>query len=241
MGVSVRAEAGDWAQPDDGPRPVAASRHDQHDEAALIDAAIAGDANAFAMLYDRHVARVYRHCYYRTGHRTDSEDLTQQTFLQAWLAIARYRRGPSPFIAWLLTISQHLAMSHFRKARLTTTLEGDTPTTTTEEMDPEAALSDLVTRDTVRTAILRLKPERQQVIILRFIEGFTTEEIAAAISKSENNVRVLQHRALADLKRLLDTPMPDHYYDTEPNLMGRVRGALTSAIGRIAPSSRSPS
>ena len=53
----------------------------------------------------------------RVEQPADAEDLTQQTFLQAWKAIGRYRRGGAPFIAWLLTISQRLATSHYRKTR----------------------------------------------------------------------------------------------------------------------------
>lgn len=201
------------------------------DEADLVAAAVEGDSVAFATLYDRHLARVYRHCYYRTGNRADAEDLAQQTFLQAWLAIRRYRRGASPFIAWLLTISQNLAMSHHRKARAIAA--SDLQLVATEEAaDPTAALSTALMRDEVRAAILRLRPERQQVILLRFIEGFSVTEVAAVLGKTENNTRVIQHRALADLRRLLAGLALEA--DHGPGaLANRVRGAIAAVTERV--------
>ena len=172
-------------------------------EQALIDAAIAGDVQAFAALYDQHLGRVYRHVYYLVGRRADAEDLTQQAFLQAWRAIGRYRRTGAPFIAWLLTIADNLAASFYRRARETRSLDFD-PATGDHWADPEAELLTRYDRFAVRRAILRLKPERGEAVMLRFVEGFEYSEIAAAIGKSEGNVRVILHRALADLRRLLE-------------------------------------
>ena len=219
-----------YAETTDGEPPVVSARAAETDEAALVDAAVQGDPLAFAALYDRHIDRVYRHCYYRTGNRTDAEDLTQQTFLQAWQAIRRYRRGSSPFIAWLLTISQNLAMSHHRKAREVAVsdlpLRGDM-----DEADPTAALSAALTRDEVRAAILQRRPERQHGILPRFIEGFSVAEVAAALGKSENNVRVIQHRALADLRRLLAGLALEENLGSG-TLADRIHDAITAAVGK---------
>jgi RNA polymerase sigma-70 factor (ECF subfamily) len=200
----------------------------QEDEARLVDAAVAGDPHAFAALYDHHLDRVYRHCYYRTGNRADAEDLTQQTFLQAWQAIRRYRRGSSPFVAWLLTISQNLAMSHHRKAREISSPDLTLPSAPAEA-DPSTALSATIMRDTVRAAILRLRPDRQQVILLRFIEDFSVAEIAATLGKTENNIRVIQHRALADLRTLLASEAPRQ---REVGLVDRLRDLLATTVSR---------
>lgn len=234
MAVSAREEPYFTETTGGDEAPVVSARSvamPMDDEATLVDAAVEGDSVAFAALYDRHLARVYRHCYYRTSNRADAEDLTQQTFLQAWQAIGRYRRGASPFIAWLLTISQNLAMSHHRKAREIAT--SDLQLVVTEEAaDPTAALSTALMRDEVRAAILRLRPERQQVILLRFIEGFSVAEVAAVLGKTENNTRVIQHRALADLRRLLaGLALED---DHGPGVLAdRVRGAISAMTERV--------
>lgn len=179
-------------------------------ERLLVDAAIQGDVEAFAALYDRHVDRVYRHCYYRTGRRADAEDLTQETFLRAWRAIGRYRRTGAPFIAWLLVISDRLAASRQRKLRRL--LTGDAEAVALSQCcheDPEGTVLTALACDEVRQAILQLRPERRQVVILRFIDGLSVAEVAAALGKSEANVSVIQHRALADLRRLLELSPDD--------------------------------
>jgi RNA polymerase sigma-70 factor (ECF subfamily) len=177
-------------------------REGADDEIALVEAAIGGNARAFAALYDRHADRVYRHVYYRVPNQPDAEDLTQQVFLQAWRAIDRYQRTGAPFVAWLLTIAYHVVVSHTRRAKPTASLELE-PAATDRWADPEGETMSRFERYAVRAAILRLKPDQQQVIIMRFVEHFDHADVAAALGKSEGYVRVIQHRALSELRRML--------------------------------------
>jgi RNA polymerase sigma-70 factor (ECF subfamily) len=171
-------------------------------EASLVEAAIRGDARAFAALYDRHVARVYRHVYYRVGRRADAEDITQQVFLQAWRAIGRYRRTGAPFLAWLFVVAQNAVAGFYRRRQPAAELDFE-PAVNERWADPEASALGQLDRAAVRRAILRLKPDQQQVVIMRFVEHLEHPAIAAALGKSEGNVRVIQHRALRELRRLL--------------------------------------
>ncbi len=169
----------------------------------LVDAAVEGDVRAFAALYDQHLDRVYRHVFYRVGNHGDAEDLTQEVFLQAWRAIGRYRRGGAPFIAWLLTIAHNLVVSYYRR-RKEEAAPLDLELAARELWsNPEAEALAHHDRQAVRRAIRRLKPDHQLVISLRFIEQFSPAEVAAATGKAEGHVRVIQHRALAELRRLL--------------------------------------
>ncbi len=170
----------------------------------LIDAAIGGDVQAFAALYDRYMERVYRHSFFLVGNQADAEDLTQQVFLNAWRAIGRYQHTGASFIAWLLRIAHNQAMSLFRKAKDVSYLEFDL-VGEDRWTDPEARALAEYDRLAVRRAILRLKPDQQQVITMRFLEYLEYADIAAALGKSEGNIRVIQHRALGDLRRLLAT------------------------------------
>jgi RNA polymerase sigma-70 factor (ECF subfamily) len=172
------------------------------DEAALVDAAIAGDAQTFAVLYDRYLDRVYRHVYYWVGNRADAEDLTQQVFLQAWRAIGRYRRTGASFAAWLLTIAQNAARQHHRDRKVTEPLDIE-PVAPPRGNDPEAEALMRHDRAAVRRAILRLKDDQRQVVMMRFVEHLDPPDVAAALGKTEVNVRVIQHRALQELRRLL--------------------------------------
>lgn len=173
----------------------------EHEE-RLIDASIAGDVEAFAALYDRYVERMYRHAYYRVGNRADAEDLTQQLFLQAWRAIGRYQRTGAPFVAWLFTIAHNLATSFYRRRRESAPLDLETPAHD-RWSDPEAEALAQHDREAVRQAILKLKPDQQQVVMMRFLEHLEYADIAAALDKSEGNVRVILHRALGELRRAL--------------------------------------
>lgn len=197
-------------------------------EAELVDASVQGDTAAFAALYDQYVDRVYRHCYYRAGNRADAEDFTQQTFLQAWQAIRRYRRGQTPFIAWLLTISHHLAISHRRKAR---EIPAIVEPPSRLDGDPEETVMTDVVWDLVRHAILRLKPERQAVILLRYVEGFSVSEVAEALGKTENNIRVIQHRALADLRQLMAETESAQPVDQNP--IDKLREIASSLLRKV--------
>ena len=171
-------------------------------EEDLVDGAVAGDEAAFAALYDRHVDRVYRHVYYRVGNRADAEDITQQVFLQAWRAIGRYRRGGAPFLAWLLTIAHNSVISFYRRAKPARYLDLDVPATAPWS-DPETAAFAEHDRQMVRRAITKLKPDQQHVITMRFLEHFDYATVAAVLGKGEGNIRVIQHRALQELRRLL--------------------------------------
>ena len=172
------------------------------EEARLVDAAIAGDSDAFAGLYDRYLGRVYRHVYYRVSNSSDAEDLSQEAFMHAWRAIGRYRRTGAPFLAWLLAIAHNQVIAFYRRARKDRPLDVE-PAAPGPLGDPEARLLEEFERSAVRRAILRLKPEHQQVITMRFVEHFEYVDIARALGKTEGNVRVMQHRALQELRRFL--------------------------------------
>jgi RNA polymerase sigma-70 factor, ECF subfamily len=173
------------------------------DEAVLIQRAVGHDAEAFGKLYDIHVDRIYRHVYYRVGNQHDAEDLTQQVFLKAWQAIHRYERTTSPFVAWLMTISHNIVVDFYRTRRDRSYLEAEVLADGPASR-PEAAAEASFEQQRLRRAILQLGVDEQQVVILRFIEGFEFAEIASILKKKEGNVRVILHRALAKLRNILE-------------------------------------
>jgi RNA polymerase sigma-70 factor (ECF subfamily) len=171
-------------------------------EATWVVAAVGGDSSAFARLYDRHADRVYRHVLYRVGNRSDAEDITQQVFLQGWRAIPKYELRTTPFIAWLLTIAHNAVISFVRRSKITDPIDLE-PATTERWADPEAETMAKYDQLAVRRAILRLKADQQQVILMRFVENIEYSDVAAALGKNDGYIRVIQHRALLELKRLL--------------------------------------
>jgi RNA polymerase sigma-70 factor (ECF subfamily) len=180
-----------------------------NDDTPLVLRAIQRDQDAFGELYDRHVVRVYRHIYYMVGNAAEAEDLTAQTFLKAWEAIERYQVRGAPFVSWLLRIAHNLGVSHLRAKRETSQVhEGIVD----DKMrrDPESAYQQTAEEELVREAILKLREEQRQVIILRFIEDLDYREVSEIIGKSVAAIRVIQHRALNSLRKqmkLLDPAM----------------------------------
>ena len=174
-------------------------------EAELASCAAEGDADAFSELYMRHFDRIYRYAYYKTGHVTTAEDLTEKTFLKAWEAMGRYEQQSCGFLGWLYHIARNVVTDHYRTQKDTVSLEalpvslelvgGGTP----EEM---VARQEEVKR--LQAAIAQLPDEQQQVVVLRFIEGISHADVAAIIGKSEGASRVVQCRALAALHDILD-------------------------------------
>ncbi|MBI5032790.1 MAG: sigma-70 family RNA polymerase sigma factor [Chloroflexi bacterium] len=172
------------------------------EERALVQRATTHDPHAFAQLYDRYVARIYKYIYYRTGASMSVEDLTAQVFLKAWESIASYRWTERPFAAWLFRIAHNLIVDHYRQHREFVSIDdltlpnGDAP-----------GLDDLahshLNEDLLRQAIAKLTDDQQQVIILKFLEGYEVEQIADLLGKDERAIRSLQHRALATLQRIL--------------------------------------
>ena len=170
------------------------------DERTLVRRAVARDRDAFGALYDRHVVRVYRHIYYMVGNPAEAEDLTAQAFLQAWLAVDRYRMRGAPFASWLLRIAHNLGVSYLRSRRESAQLP-ETLVDHTRQRNPEEVLQQKMESERVRQAILKLRDEQRQVIMLRFVEDLDYREVAEILGKSVAAVRVIQHRALNALRK----------------------------------------
>jgi RNA polymerase sigma-70 factor (ECF subfamily) len=168
----------------------------------MVDKAVVGDGEAFGRLYDMHVDRVYWHIYYRVGNVADAEDLTQQAFIKAWEAIGRYKKTTSPFLAWLIKISHNLVIDFYRSKKDMTYLGFDFMAGESDSA-PEYLAETHFDQQQIRRAILELPGDQQQVILMRFIEDFSYLEIAASLGKSEGAVRVIQHRALVKLRKIL--------------------------------------
>lgn len=170
------------------------------DELKLVRRAARHDVYAFAKLYDYFVDRIYKYIYFKIGNAPDAEDLTAQVFLKAWEAIPSYHITGRPFSAWLYRIAHNAVVDYFRMRRETVSLDD------VSREDRSANLDELtdqqLTAEALQRAIRRLTEAQRQVILLRFIEGYSTEEVAVVMGKGEGAIRTLQHRALASLERI---------------------------------------
>ncbi len=168
----------------------------------IVDRAAVGDTEAFGRLYDIYADRIYRHVYYKTGNVEDARDLTHDVFIEAWRALPRYKRTKTPFLGWLFTICRHTVIDYYRTKKDHGYLNNEI-VMEDHEKTPGQLAEEQFTQQEVRRAILRLPEDQQQVILMSFIEGFEYSEIAAALNKSEGNIRVILHRALKRIREIL--------------------------------------
>jgi len=170
------------------------------DEEILAQAA-QGDGEAFGALYARFVGRIYNYIYYRTGNAYDAEDLTARVFYRAMRHISSYRDRGLPFSAWLYRIAHNLVANWHRdnSRRKEIPLEESVHGRYTGG-HPEYDLLQLEERERLMRVIRELTPERQQLLILKFVEHMSNAEIGQIMGRSEGAVKSLYHRTLLALR-----------------------------------------
>lgn len=171
------------------------------EEEKLIKKAQKGENEAFAKLYDFYIEKIYRFIYIKTSNKSDAEDLTQQVFLSAWQSIKSFRYEGHPFSSWLYKIARNLVIDYYRKKK-PQEIEFSELLFELEEVKVnfEKDFDKNLLIEKVKSVLKRLPVEQQDVIILKFIDNLSNKEIAKILNKSEGAIRVLQHRALKQLK-----------------------------------------
>ena len=152
----------------------------------------------FAQLYERYFDRVYAFALTRTRERTAAEDVTAETFRQAFQNLSRFEWRGVPFSAWLFRIASNAATDHYQRASRETEL--------TEAVDRsddswEARLIEVETSAHLFALVQRLPKDQRRVIQMRFGQEQRISEIASAIGRSEGAVKALQHRGVETLRK----------------------------------------
>ncbi len=161
------------------------------------------DRAAFASLYRRYLDPIYGYCFYLLGDHHDAEDATERTFLAAMSALDGFRDTGSTFRSWLFRIAHNQLANALRSRRRHRSASLDLMSEPVAIEDPARLAGEAEDARRLQRAVGRLHGDRRQVVVLRFVEGLATREIAEVLDRSEGAVRVLQHRALRDLAQLL--------------------------------------
>ncbi len=178
---------------------------DRAEEQRLLRQAQRGDAEAFAHLYRAHVQAVYRYIIYRVNYDTQlADDLTADVFARALQGLRAYQDQGKPFLAWLYRIARARVIDYYRKTgrRPAEVNIDDEPLTVEPDLDMPMLRQQAARA--LRAAIAELTEDQRQVILLRFIEGYRIEAIAAIMGKQPNAIKALQHRALRTLAARLE-------------------------------------
>lgn len=170
-------------------------------EEEVLALASQGDRDAFGQLYQRYVERIFNYVYYRTGNTHDAEDLTARVFQRAMNHIHNYTDRGVPFSAWLYRIAHNLVANwHRDRSRKQEIPLDDIPVLPTKGDHPERRLVRSQEQDALLKHIRKLPPERQNLLILKFVENMSNAEIGKIMGRSEGAVKSLYHRTLLALR-----------------------------------------
>ncbi len=168
----------------------------------VLERARTYDAQALAEIYDRYAGPIYGYLYRIIGDATHAEDLAGEVFLRLLQALRTSRAPRDNLEGWLYRVAHNLAMDWFRRQK-----KGPPVPLADELVAQDGQPSDLVedeqAKQQLRARIRRLSSDQQRVILLRFAEELPLVEVARLMGKSEGAVKILQHRALNRLRKLL--------------------------------------
>ncbi|NUQ39096.1 MAG: sigma-70 family RNA polymerase sigma factor [Caldilineales bacterium] len=176
------------------------SAYDSLDEAALV-ALAKQEPEAFGALYERYVDRIYNYIYYRVGSQEEAEDLTARTFFKALDKIGDYEDRGAPFTAWLYRIAHNLVANwHRQRSRHPILSLEDLHTPQQAPANPGQVVEKRETRAELLAAIHRLPSDRQELLILKFVERLPNAQIGEIMGRTESSIKSLYHRTLNTLR-----------------------------------------
>ncbi len=159
------------------------------------------NAEAFGELYTRYVKKMYSYIFHRTGNSQDAEDLTARVFMRAYSHIGNYVDRGAPFQAWLYRIAHNLVANwHRDQSRRKIIALDDYVAHAPQSEAPERLAEAGEERDQILQAVRRLPEDRQQLLLLKFIEQMSNAEIGQIMGRTEGAVKSLYHRTLLALR-----------------------------------------
>lgn len=178
-----------------------ADESETRDESLLIEQA-KSDPGAFGLLYENYLQKIYNYVYYRTGNHHDAEDLTAKTFQRAMKHISRYEQRGVPFSAWLYRIAHNVVANwHRDQSRRKVVALDELVLYQRWQQSPEGLVEENEEKRELLKVIRRLPADRQQLLILKFVEGMSNEAIGQIMKRSEGAIKSLYHRTLLALRK----------------------------------------
>ena len=189
-------------------------------EAAIINAVLDGDVNAYEILVKEYEKNVYNLALRMTGNSEDAYDMSQEAFIKAYNSLSSFR-GDSKFSVWLYRIVSNVCLdfirSRSRKATVSLSVENDEGEETEldiadEASSPQTLLDRSLTRDAVRRGLQALPPDHREILLLREIQGLSYDEIAETLNLEVGTVKSRIFRARKKLCAFLikDGNIPDY-------------------------------
>ncbi len=167
-------------------------------EMELVSAAKAGNSEAFGLLYEANIKRIYDFIFFRTMNKEVAEDLVSEIFIKALRALPSFKIDGGSFSAWVYRIARHSLIDYYRKKK-TSALEDF-------DLSDEGSWSEEAEKKVMfgkaRELLLKLEPERREIVIMRIWDELSYAEISAITGKSEAAAKMIFKRAIETLRRL---------------------------------------
>jgi RNA polymerase sigma-70 factor, ECF subfamily len=177
---------------------MAATPEERQESKARLD-------DEFSLLYKAHLRDVYSYAYYRVGNHHDAEDLTEQTFLQAYRHFERAQRESEgrPLRPWLIRIAHNLAANYYRDRSRKPQTSLDDASVISDFHTTEALVEERDDLQRILACVQQLPDDRREALIMRFALGMDNREIARALGRTDGATKVLLHRAIRQLEELV--------------------------------------
>ena len=160
------------------------------------------DPAAFSLLYERYVKNIYSYIYYRTGNHHDAEDLVSRTFYRALKHFARYEDRGAPFSAYLYRIAHNMVANwHRDRSRRQVVPLDEMMLSSVKREQPSAVAEEKGEQEVLLGAVHHLPPDRQELLILKFVDQLSNAEIAKIMGRTEGAIKSLYHRTLLALRQ----------------------------------------
>ena len=160
------------------------------------------DSKTIGAIYDQYFSEVYRYVLYRVGDQTIAEDIASDVFIRLLEAVKDGRAPQTNLKGWLIGTASHVVADHMRK-KYRRPEEEVTELLPDLKPGPASEVDQREQNRAVQSAYTQLTPEQQNVLALRFGQGYSLEETAEFMNKNVNAIKALQFRALAALQREL--------------------------------------
>ncbi|WP_025028897.1 RNA polymerase sigma factor SigW [Caldalkalibacillus mannanilyticus] len=180
-------------------------------EQRLIKQALAGDRQAFEEIVELYKNKIFQVAYRMLGNRTEAEDIGQETFLRVYANLSRYDQTHK-FSTWIYRIATNLCIDRLRKRQITYSLDQEVAATEGLDMysqiadkakGPEAEVMTIELQNEVQQAIDQLPIKYKSIMILRYIEDLSLQEISEIIDLPVTTIKTRIHRGREALKKLL--------------------------------------
>jgi RNA polymerase sigma-70 factor (ECF subfamily) len=172
------------------------------------------------VLYECYVTRIYNYIFYRIGSSYDAEDLTERVFMRALRHIGNYNNRGLPFSAWLYRIAHNLVANWYRDNSRRKEIPLDDGILTSHQSSfPEQEVLHSEERERLLRVIRKLPPDRQQLVILKFVDHLSNAEIGQIMGRTEGAVKSLYHRTLLTIRDELLSPSLGFDENIDPKLL----------------------